>query len=381
MRKRGTLKMLFPKVYNYRALDGRTTERQYETKTWLWVGLGILGLLILSEDSKKAVLGQLGQVEPELFKVPRGRLVLKHEDTAISEDPVLQCLERQGWNVKRVQEIQADIAAKMTPNIFTGKTEPLTGAEKMLQEAIDRCLERMKASRSLKAGQPSLFSGPIMNCESWYEDPYTGWHCFIYAPSCSGQAVCKSAGDPRQIKTCVETKQVEPKSDRYSVKWLTRCARYAPSCSSIQCLKKPAPMPITREISEKEVRTLAQMMAKEENEALEIGKELYRRILEYGGIRPQRGGESYELRKKGERGPGYEEYMEIPKYLHRRHGMTSDDMATELGFKDESEFLATIRRDVLRRRELPKGRSYWTTKDFMQKAEQYLLTQQRTLSL
>lgn len=351
-----------------------TPKPEKETGVWVWIGLGVLGLLMLSEGEgkKKASLGQLGQLEPvqkELFKVPRGRLVLKRQDISTSEDPVMQCLERQGWKVKRVQEVQEDIAAKKTPDIFTGKTEPLTGGEKMLQEAIDRCLERMKASRSRRGGQP--LSGNIMTCESWYEDPYTGWHCFIYAPSCRGQKACKTTGDTRDLKTCVETKLVEPKSDRYKVKWITRCARYAPACSTIQCLEKAAPMLRPAEPPEKEIKSIARGLAAEATRVQkEAGPALAREILSRGGIRPYRELKQYHL-------PGrrylMEEYMQIPLFMRRKKGLPLDEMADEMGL-DEKELLRRISQEYGRGK--VKRRFSW--KDFYQEAKDILLREYRT---
>lgn len=175
-----------------------------------------------------------------------------------------------------------------------------------------------------------------------------------------------------------------------------RCLYYEPTCADGECRTEPVPYPPsivkiieerdagkekpkTREQEEKEfqqeVQDVARMMAKEENEFLEQGKDLYRRILEHGGIRPYRGGQSYALKKS--RGPEYEEYQEIPKYLHRKKGMTIDDMATEMGYKDERDFLDAIESDKYRRLQLPKGRNYWRIADFLPQAEKYLIGLQR----
>lgn len=339
-----------------------TPKPEKETGAWVWIGLGFLGLLMLSEGEgkKKASLGQLEPVQKELFKVPRGRLVLKRQDISTSDDPVMQCLERQGWKVKRVQELQEDIAAKMTPDIFTQKTEPLTGGEKMLQEAIDRCLERMKASRSRRPGQQ--LSGNIMSCESWYEDPYTGWHCFIYAPSCRGQTKCRTTGDTSDLKTCVETKLVEPKSDRYKVKWITRCARYAPACSTIQCLEKPAPMPRPPEPSEKEIRSVARSLsARATEEAKEFGPALAREILSRGGISPYKGRHIME------------EYMgTVPLFLRRKKGLPLDEMASEMGM-DERELLRLLSAEYGKK---VKRRFSW--RDFYDEAKDILMREYRT---
>lgn len=105
---------------------------------------------------------EFGRVEPkqsELFKVPRGQLVLTEEDIAEGDDRIIQCLERQGWKKKRIKEIQESIAEKMTPSMFTSMTEELTGGEVMYQEAVEKCLQRIRKSRAPKRGQAELFSG------------------------------------------------------------------------------------------------------------------------------------------------------------------------------------------------------------------------------
>jgi hypothetical protein len=179
---------------------------------------------------------------------------------------------------------------------------------------------------------------------------------------------------------------------------IIRCMYYEPTCADGTCRSEPVPYPpsIMKMIEErepprkkrktrkeeeaefdKEVKIVAQMMAKDENDFLEEGKELYRKILAHGGIRPQRSFEEYGLKRKGQRGPEYEEYMGIPKYLHRKKGMTADDMASEMGYGSEAEFLEDIEADRLRRSKLPKGRRYWKISDFMAEAEKYLIGQQR----
>jgi hypothetical protein len=65
------------------------------------------------------------------------------EQSILSVDPLDKCLERQGWDLNKVRKYQDSISAKMTVDMF-GKTEELTGTEVMLQEQIQKCLERMR---------------------------------------------------------------------------------------------------------------------------------------------------------------------------------------------------------------------------------------------
>jgi len=92
-----------------------------------------------------------GQTQAELFRAKR-ELVLTPEDIATASDPLYICLQRMGGKLKRVQEIQASIADKMTPDLFTGKKGRLTGGEKMFQEQIDECFKRIAAGR--RTGKP-----------------------------------------------------------------------------------------------------------------------------------------------------------------------------------------------------------------------------------
>lgn len=113
----------------------------------------------LSGDMFPFELGRAKPKQSELFKVSRGQLVLTEKDIAESDDLIIQCLERQGWKKKRIKEIQEAIAEKATPSMFTSMTEELTGGEVMYQEAVEKCLERIRKSRGSKRGQEALFSG------------------------------------------------------------------------------------------------------------------------------------------------------------------------------------------------------------------------------
>ena len=81
--------------------------------------------------------------QQEMFPGLRRELILEQEDSAgiFTVDPLDICLERKGWDIPKVRKYQQRISAKMTPDMF-GKIEKLTGAEIMLQEQIQKCLER-----------------------------------------------------------------------------------------------------------------------------------------------------------------------------------------------------------------------------------------------
>lgn len=128
------------------------------------------------------------------------------QDISQSDDGLIACLERRGWKTDRISEIQASIAEKMTPDLFTGKMEKLTGGEVMFQEEIDKCLEQMKKEhgRSKGSSQPGLFL----------------------------------AGEKL---TCVETQKVP--GDRSKTGFVVRCKRYEPT-EGAACVEETAPVPV-----------------------------------------------------------------------------------------------------------------------------------------
>lgn len=81
--------------------------------------------------------------QKELFPELRREMVLQIDDPATSDDPLIACLERQGWDAKKVTKLQDSIAEKLTIDMF-GKVKKLTGTEIMLQESIDKCFERLR---------------------------------------------------------------------------------------------------------------------------------------------------------------------------------------------------------------------------------------------
>lgn len=95
----------------------------------------------------------------DLFQLKR-EMVLDIDDPAKSDDPVMICMERRGWKPNRVLEIQSKISEKLTPDLFTGKPEKLTGSEIQMQEQIQECLDRLSQSQG-KKGQLDLFGSRL----------------------------------------------------------------------------------------------------------------------------------------------------------------------------------------------------------------------------
>lgn len=122
------------KLRKYKADD--FLDKAYDMLSRAMVFVGLLGSI-----RRRAILGE------ELFPV-RETLVLKAEEPGKSGDPLDRCLEKKGWNINRVRELQAKIAEKLTPSLFTGKTQKLTGGEVMLQEAIQECLDRLTGKQT-----------------------------------------------------------------------------------------------------------------------------------------------------------------------------------------------------------------------------------------
>lgn len=90
----------------------------------------------------------------DLFDLER-QMVLAVDDPATSDDPVMICMQRRGWKPGRVREMQSKISEKLTPDLFTGKAEKLTGGEVQMQEEIQQCLDQL--SKTQKKGQLDLF--------------------------------------------------------------------------------------------------------------------------------------------------------------------------------------------------------------------------------
>ena len=80
-----------------------------------------------------------------LFRSKRS-LVLEIEDHGVSSDPLYAYLQRRGWQTGRVKELQESMAAKSTPNLFSGEVEPLSPSEAELSAAIQEYLTLHKGA-------------------------------------------------------------------------------------------------------------------------------------------------------------------------------------------------------------------------------------------
>jgi hypothetical protein len=118
------------------------------------------------------------------------------------------------------------------------------------------------------------------------------------------------------------------------------CAKYAPTCGSAEegCRSEPAPVPGARKPKESKefipmddvVKQIAKDMAWEYNERLDGVRELMRKIKKYGGIAPYGGGYLKE------------EYKDIPTKYKSADGIKLDELASEIGFKDERSLVDAI---------------------------------------
>lgn len=104
--------------------------------------------------------------DEDLFPHLRRELHLEPEDAATSDDPIEACLERRGWDLKRMRVLRDSIAAKSTPDMFSEEEEDLTGEEAELLQQIEDCLDRMEQQYgSLEAAGLEMIScGP--GCET-----------------------------------------------------------------------------------------------------------------------------------------------------------------------------------------------------------------------
>ncbi len=94
-----------------------------------------------------AAVSGLGQ---DLFPGLKRELTLKTEDAATSDDPLEIFLQRKGWDTKRVNELQANIAEKAVPDMFTSKKTPLDASEKELQRHIQEFFDLSKPAKKAK---------------------------------------------------------------------------------------------------------------------------------------------------------------------------------------------------------------------------------------
>ncbi len=85
-----------------------------------------------------------------LFPLPKPRLVMTIQDVATTDDPLENHLERKGWDLKKVRELQNDISARLTIDIFNGETRELSPLQKQLQNDIQEFLDRQRYEQRRK---------------------------------------------------------------------------------------------------------------------------------------------------------------------------------------------------------------------------------------
>lgn len=143
--------------------------------------------------------GMIGGLGQELFPGLKRELVLKTEDIATSDDLLDIFLQRKGWDINRVRELQASISGKAVPDMFTGKTVPLSAGEVELQRHIEEYLETVRAQRagSKKAAKAKK---QVKRDPFWIEQPTQAMllgleGCrdkegnFVPVPQCTGRRI------------------------------------------------------------------------------------------------------------------------------------------------------------------------------------------------
>ena len=83
----------------------------------------------------------------ELFTAPRKLESLELVDTATSDDPLIQFLERRGYTIRMIENIQQSIAVKSTPDLW-GNTEPLSASEIDYQYHVDQYFLTLASERN-----------------------------------------------------------------------------------------------------------------------------------------------------------------------------------------------------------------------------------------
>ena len=132
---------------------GRKTKRRFAWQDYEGVAHDILfeeynpqrGYLGVTEFVTRDPRGEGAM----LFRAKR-ELVLEQEDVATSDDPLEIHLQRQGWNIREVRELQESIAAKAVPDLFTGKKGKLTYPEINLQVDIEAFFQKRQKARKAK---------------------------------------------------------------------------------------------------------------------------------------------------------------------------------------------------------------------------------------
>lgn len=208
-------------------------------------------------------------------------------------------------------------------------------------------------------------TGATANCLLWQEvegGPKEGllWRCLKYAPACVGDECVTGTGLPKgQLRVCKRTKKVAVTSPRFKVKTVDRCAEYERLCPSDGCLpegfEKPKASPGHGSNVKAMISDMAKQMAQERNYDEEVfGKALGREIMDRGGLR----------RYKGDRLK--EEFAVVPLFMRRKSGQPPDEMASEMGYRDDAALLRAIRKEYPG---TEKTRRRYSADQFMKEAE------------
>jgi len=81
-----------------------------------------------------------------LFEMRTPALEMVIEDASTSDDPLENHLQRKGWRLKHVAELQDSISEKLTVDMFTGRTVKLFALEFQLQSDIQEFLNRIRCN-------------------------------------------------------------------------------------------------------------------------------------------------------------------------------------------------------------------------------------------
>lgn len=74
--------------------------------------------------------------------MPKPDLIMEIQDVATSDDPLIAHLQRIGWNLQRVRQLQTEISNYLTIDIFTHKSKPLSYSHMELQNDIQEYLDK-----------------------------------------------------------------------------------------------------------------------------------------------------------------------------------------------------------------------------------------------
>ena len=118
----------------------KKTRRKYHADDFMQNAEGMVWTAIES--------GQVHGLGQDLFPGLKRGMVLAEQDIATSDDPLEIHLQRKGWDVKRIRQLQDSIAEKAVPDMFTGKKAKLTAGEVELKRDIEEFFEKSRAAAS-----------------------------------------------------------------------------------------------------------------------------------------------------------------------------------------------------------------------------------------